>query len=238
MIADPARGIALLEELHTAVGLAQLGLGALQGIDGANNFYHLPLQLLASSKERLLKIMLSVDLKQKSGNYRDLRTMKNFGHDVEKLIAEVTKPEVWGDEWLTAKAGAADQMFLSSNPTYTQVVGILSHFGRFGRYSNLDIVAGVSVEHAPEDSWQSLELAMLTGPEIAELGTGGGAEIARSAINQRIIIILERSFRALCRWFTLGGGAGLGRQYSGVILPFLRLRDSDLGRRQWIRVGA
>lgn len=50
--------VTLDNELRTAFGLLKHGLASLQAIDAANDFYQLPLLLLASGSERLCKCVL------------------------------------------------------------------------------------------------------------------------------------------------------------------------------------
>jgi hypothetical protein len=75
---DTARTrLALVEELHTAVSLSVLGLGALQRLDLARDFYHLPLMLLAGGKERLLKVILCVHEHATNGTTRQRGASRN-----------------------------------------------------------------------------------------------------------------------------------------------------------------
>jgi hypothetical protein len=50
------QGVALIDELESATKLIDLGVGELHKIDGANNYYHLPMQLLSQGLERFLKL--------------------------------------------------------------------------------------------------------------------------------------------------------------------------------------
>jgi hypothetical protein len=109
---DLVRDVALIQELHTAVGLAQLGLGSLQRIDGANDFYHLPLLLLAEAKERLLKVILCLHAKSDTEAYPTLAEIKGYGHNLASLLNKVTEPTVFGKTWVsTTEAGAVDHAF-------------------------------------------------------------------------------------------------------------------------------
>lgn len=47
-------------ETDAVVRLSQAGIEALRRLDGANDFYHLPMQLLAQGFERLLKLTIAL----------------------------------------------------------------------------------------------------------------------------------------------------------------------------------
>ncbi len=61
--------IRLLEELRIAIGLLKGGLRELQHIDGANDFYHLPLLILSSGFERLMKVIICFHSHETNGSY-------------------------------------------------------------------------------------------------------------------------------------------------------------------------
>lgn len=194
---DIVRNTALIEELHTSIGLAQLGLGSLQRIDGSNSFYHLPLQLLASGKERLLKVILSLHSMNDTGSYPTQRQMKQYGHNLAGLIDKVTEPTVFGKKWIsTTTAGADDHAFLTQDQLYREMISILSHFGQYGRYANLDLVVGQTpTEKAPEMRWKKMEVNMLSSSDLSRMqqDPAEGYERARQKINEQIIITLERA---------------------------------------------
>jgi hypothetical protein len=236
MASDIERELALIQETNTAVGLAKLGLGSLQVIGGDNDFYLLPLQLLASAYERLLKVILAIHHKQKCGAYPTQSEFKKYGHEITKLLDAVTKDIVFGGAWITVPAGASDHAFLKSNSLHRELVAVLSHFGSFGRYSDLDIVAGKDCQSTPESDWKRIELTILTKDDLDILGTSDGLEYARNKINKAIVTNFEIAFRALCRWFTIGGGSELGRQKSGNLTQFLKIQDSTLGQTKWLNI--
>ncbi len=90
-------------------------------------------------------------------------------------------------------------------------------------------------EDSPKDQWCQLEFEVLTDTEKQEhiFEAAPGDDTPRRLINKRLVTCLERATRALCRWFTLGGGAPEARQYQGVIAEFCGLMDADLGSRHW-----
>ena len=70
------------EEVNTAIQLLKNGMGELQKIGGANDFYHAPTLLLSSGYERLLKSLLCVESMDGSGNKQPFRK----SHDLDCLL--------------------------------------------------------------------------------------------------------------------------------------------------------
>lgn len=229
------RDVALSQELNTAMELLRLGLGALQKIDGANDFYHLPLHLLASGKERLLKVMLCLHAKNQTGAYPTKEELKKLSHDIVRLLDDVIDPEVFGRQWIASTAaGKDDHKFLKKDPRYRSMVTILSHFGVHGRYSDLDVIGGSpQAVDSPQLQWTRFEMKLLPSTNLSQLATPEGAREARTIINKKAIVSMEYSLRALARWFTLGGGAPNGRIYLAFIKDFLFLMDADFGTRSY-----
>jgi len=61
--------VALALEIKTSVKLLCLGLAELQGIDGANDFYHLPFLLISSGFERLMKCIICLKRLKDTGRF-------------------------------------------------------------------------------------------------------------------------------------------------------------------------
>jgi hypothetical protein len=85
MSTDIERFLCLLDELETSHKLILAGFGSLQEIDMANDFYHLPHQLMASGLERLMKCYVSLVYQDRTGAFPDMVFMKTLGHDLVDL---------------------------------------------------------------------------------------------------------------------------------------------------------
>jgi len=85
--------IAIDQELLTAVRLIKCGFGQLQQMDGANDFYHLPLLALSSGFERYLKVILCFRHLERTGEFPDSDGLPrgSKGHDLELLLERVRK---------------------------------------------------------------------------------------------------------------------------------------------------
>jgi hypothetical protein len=139
MTTDLERFNCLLEELETSHKLIVAGFGTLQEIDTANDFYHLPHQLLASGLERLMKCYIALVYEDANGSFPDMAFMKTLGHDLTDLLAKITN-EFYGGR--SRPFVQAEYDYITTDTELTECVRILSLFGRFGRYYNLDVVAG------------------------------------------------------------------------------------------------
>ena len=92
--------LALLEELDTSAKLIRLGFGELQNLSIVNDFYFLPLQLLAQGFERLMKVYLCLGYLSKKGRYPTLKDIE--GHDLMVLLGERILTEYFSTDNKTA----------------------------------------------------------------------------------------------------------------------------------------
>ena len=218
--AEPRQWSALDSELRTAVGLTKYGFASLQAINMANDFYHLPLLLLASGLERLCKCALCCKSLKEKSRFLTRKELKNrFRHSLADLLMTICG-DCFPDEYLQRPCAKADRDFIANDPLLKKVVACLSNFGAGGRYYDLDILSGEdNVCESPEAQWQQIENMM--------------EETDYKDINRRIVGNVERLVRALCRLFTLGPLGEEAGRYCGTLNDFLNLRDSDLGTKNY-----
>ncbi len=69
--------IAISEEVRNSIRLIEIGLGNLQHIDGANDFYHATFLTLSSGFERLMKTIICFYKYEEEGNYPAMSYFKN-----------------------------------------------------------------------------------------------------------------------------------------------------------------
>src|SRR5665811_927437 len=87
----PEQSFALIDELETAAKLTQHGLDALHGLDAANDFHHLPMQLLSQGFERLLKVTYALAIREHSGELPTVPSLPTSGET--PMIRELLNPE-------------------------------------------------------------------------------------------------------------------------------------------------
>ena len=201
MSTDPTKFLCLLEELETSCKLIKAGFGGLQEIDMTNDFYHLPHQLMASGFERLMKCYISLVYEGKKGSYPNMRYLKRLGHDLEALLDKVCT------EFYGGKARLLVQQefdFITTDQTLQECIRILSLFGKYGRYYNLDIVAGSSQSPInPRDEWESLEASIEDIPPFLD-DTESLYRDYYPRVQSQLIAKMERLTRAIALQFTIG----------------------------------
>lgn len=226
---DHVRFMCLLDELETSRELLKSGFGHLQEIDMGRTFYHLPHQLLASGLERLMKCYIAVVCKGRDGAYPDRKAMQSLGHDLRRLLATISTDHYGGTERPIVRD---DLAFITTDTVLNDSVGILSLFGRMGRYYNLDVVTGAG--HGPIDpkaEWEALESRV----EDPRPYLGDVERLHRDyypRVHSQLIGRLERLVRAIALQFTIGGHAdpsGEIRQLSDTYADFRNLRDHEFG---------
>jgi len=226
---DLTKDMCLLEELEASHKLIVAGLGDLQEIDMENDFYHLPQQLLASGLERLMKCYICLVCEGRHGDYPAPKYLsKQLGHDLSDLITEVI------DKYFEVNNRPAvedDLSFLTNDLQLHKIIHILSEFGKFARYYNLDVVTGQqTLPIDPKAEWEALESSIEDFTPY--LGADKMEVLHRDyypRVHAKIVATIERFVRAIARQFTLGGHSGKLQQYSVTYTSFRNLQDDQLG---------
>ena len=233
--------LAIDQELLNAVRLIHAGLGQLQKLDGANDFYHLPLLTLASGFERLMKVMLCFRILEQTGEFpkpEDLPSGRK-GHDLEFLLKKI-REECFLDHYVDQIPVAKEDLEYLESEELLSFLSILSRFGQAARYHHLDVVLGKQpTTDAPNREWESLETdILLKRPDlIKEMEDFPASERPQQEIAIEVVARLERFARALARLFTIGGIGKEAQRYIGYIGKFLYLRDESLGKNEYSPVG-
>ena len=217
--------IALINEIQRAHDLVVHGLAALQAIGGANDFYELPVVVLASGLERLCQCILIVDRWHQNESFTSVKQMKEYGHALDGLIEEV-KLRSFVEEYLERPIAQEDLDFLSNDHMLAQIVAYLSDFAQGGRYYDLDaILAKPQADLSPQAKWKKMELdVIMADPSLKELLTKPGPkDELHEQVNTHFVVILERLVRALARTFTLGPASKIAKQYHGQFCRFIVL---------------
>lgn len=227
----------LYDELLTSFKLIEIGFGEFQNMDMENDFYHLSFQLLSSGFERLMKCHICFGVHEKRGKYPEFIELKKCGGDNGHDLGELKK-NILGSYFKTNGIPVLieDHDFLSNNTELDRLIYLLSEFGKFARYHNLDVVtANKKPSINVKSLWEEYESGILTSDpnlmkkfENIELH-----EEVISTIQRRIIIILEKFVRSISRQFTMGKLGAIALQYSSVYHPFIMLRDEELGTKNY-----
>ena len=224
----------LNDELDTARKLIVEGLGDLQEIDMANDFYHLPHQSLASGLERLMKCYICLVHEARKGTYPSTRELKDFGHDLLQLSKTIEQSFF---EMHNIPVLKDDNSFLKNDTLLKSILHVLSDFGKFARYYNLDVVTGKEKNLInPKEEWEALESKIEDKtPYLGEESTAVLTQDYYPRVQSKIIAKLERFIRAIARQFTLGRHGGKLQQYSCQLTSFRNLADEELGTTNYRR---
>ncbi len=235
MTDEQIRFLHLVDELSNANQLITDGFGALQEIDTSNNFYHLPHQLMASGLERLMKCFISVVQHGRTGAFPDRAFMRDLGHDLKGLTAEILKNYYGGRDrsFVDAEFNA-----IKADQHLSDAIEILSQFGQVGRYYNLDVVAGSPCNPVdPKSEWESLEARVESPvPYLSDIERLHREYYPR--VNSLLVARLERLVRAIALQFTIGDHSDPQKNIiraSVTFDNFRNIRDASLGQNDYRR---
>jgi len=138
----PQQWISFNEEILTSIRLLQLGLRELQEIGFENDFYHLPLLLLSSGFERLMKCMICLKYFDNNAKFPTSEEIKSFGHNLVDLKDKIVSDCISKDTSYKRPATKQDYEFLTEDNGSDKLIKILSDFGQNARYHNLNVVGG------------------------------------------------------------------------------------------------
>jgi hypothetical protein len=105
------------EELLTAMRLLKTGLRELNRMTGATDFFHLPILLLASGLERMIKTVICCHHLETTGDYprRSVFPKGKRGHNLVWLLDQITQ-RCFSDEYLARiPAARTDIEFLRND---------------------------------------------------------------------------------------------------------------------------
>ncbi len=219
--------LCLLKEFETSSKLIQLGLGELQNLDSGNDFYYLPFQLLSSGLERLMKCIICVGHFNLKGEFPKTSDIKT--HDLKLLSDQILKQYFKKD---SPQALKEDFVFVFKNKSVKKLIFMLSEFGKLARYYNLDVVTGKDTSIIDVQSmWQEFETELfLNDKSLSKDFYDFEIQNENSRlVTSKIVILLEKLIRSLCRQLTLGNLGDNAKQYSTYYMDFITLSDSDLG---------
>lgn len=223
----------LINELQSSVKLIELGFGELQNLNLANDFYYLPFQLLSSGFERLMKCHICLGYHEQNGAYPSNKYLKGCGgkggHDLLELkktiLSSYFRPILHEDLDL-----------LTNDNDLENLIHMLSEFGKYARYYNLDVVTSAEKPSINvQQLWREYENNLITSNSkiLVKLGNCEVAEEVSDYINRQIIIKLEKFAQIICQQFMLGKLGKKALQYSTALCDFILLKDEDLGNRNY-----
>lgn len=233
------KDIYLNDELLTSLKLIEIGFGELQKLNLANDFYHLPFQLLSSGFERLMKCHICFGYLEKNKTYPNSEYLKECGgkngHDLIELKKHIL--ELYFSSRVIALQ--EDFRFLSSNKNLNELLYLLSEFGKHSRYYNLDVITSAKKPSKDIKSrWEKYESSILTAsPKMLKMYKNINLQNkVYDLIKQETIITMEKFVRGITRQFTIGRLGQKANQYSYIFFSFITLRDDKLGLKDYSNI--
>lgn len=227
--------LALNREAEAAVRLSQEGIEALGRLDGGNDFYHLPMQLLAQGFERLLKLTFALAELKTTGGLPPSKVFRvDYKHDIVALTDAVVERVANQPAYACRPAVQDDLQFIRHDAHLRQMLVVLSTFGQWSRYYRLEEFLdpdGVAPEDDPDRAWEAIETEILRRhpdwPQQLDPKAGG---LVFETIARDMTSTLDRFARAITRMWTLGALHEEAKRHLGKIKRFLFLRDHELGK--------
>lgn len=232
------QNIMLGEELLNAVRLCKTGLRELNRMNGATDFFHLPILMLASGIERFMKTIICCHHLSTEGEFpkKNIFLKGRSGHDLILLLDHIIN-KCFSEKYVSQiPAAKKDIDFLRNNTKIKRIVQILSDFGQSARYYNLNVVLGYSDPGpSPDEEWQKLEMEILKeDPQWTEKIADPSQSASNHAyINTNLTVNCEKLIRSLSRLFTIGGLGDYANSISVHTHHFLFLNDSQLGKTNY-----
>lgn len=225
---------ALLEELETSSKLITLGLGELQNLNGVNDFYFLPFQLLSQGFERFMKSYICIAYKNIHDKYPNHSYIKNLGHDLKSLLIEILE-----NYYVDFKRPQfqEDIKFLKENDDLKELLFIISEFGKKSRYYNFDLITdNKNIPLNTKELWENFENKYLFEDEklLGKLMNLEQSYEVLGKLNSIIIIAFEKFISALSRQFIFNclGDKAKGMAVSSFF-DFGRLYEKDFGNKDY-----
>ncbi len=231
------KNLYLHDELEAAAKIIELGFGEFQNLDMGNDFYYLPFQLLSSGFERLMKCHICLGYHDIHNAYPDSKYLKSCGgkggHDLLELKQTILS-SYFSKHNIPVLHEDLD--LLTNDKDLEQLICLLSEFGKYARYHNLDIVTSAAKPSINVKMlWEQYENDIVTSnPKLLQkLGDLNSGEEVLDHTKRQILIKLEKFVRAICRQFTMGRLGKKALQFSGVLHTFILLKDEELGNRNY-----
>ncbi|NQY09050.1 MAG: hypothetical protein HRT71_05975 [Flavobacteriales bacterium] len=233
---DIEKIVAIAEEVDASFSFIKDGIRYLDNQNSAVSNNHVPLQLLASGFERLVKILLLLKEKHLTGDYPKTEGKKNYfgqfdnGHGIKKMVEELISYSESIDLMGNIPMIIEDLDFIRNDAKFNSFLGVITDFSKFQRYYYIDTI--VKKERPKNNSFEKFKLLIDSYSENLDVSKLTHDEEEQFNLNSTIITI-EKGVRAITRFFTHGLGDE-GRKHYGDFGSFILLKDEDLGKLKYL----
>ncbi len=228
--------VAVTEEVKASFRLIIAGLKNLNEQTSFVSNNHVPLQLLSSGFERIVKILLLLKENHLTGNYPELQKAKNKfnnydnGHGIEKILDELIKYSKDVDIMQRVPMVKEDLNFIEKNKSFREFLKIITEFSIKQRYYYIDtiILENPNQTFNPFENFKKFIYSFGSGTDLTQLTY----QQEERLFIQGAIVCIEKGVSAISRFFTHGLG-DFGKQFYGDFSSFILLSDKDLGKLKY-----
>ncbi|PCJ22479.1 MAG: hypothetical protein COA97_13385 [Flavobacteriales bacterium] len=227
---------AIGEEIEASFNFIKEGIRSLDNQNSAVSSNHIPLQLLASGFERLVKILLVLKEKHLTGKYPKTEGKKNYfgqfdnGHGIKKMVNNLISYSEDIELMNKIPMVIEDLDYLKNDTRFNTFLEIITDFSKFQRYYYIDTI--VKKERPENNSFEKFKTLIDSYSNDIDISKLTYDEEEEFVLNSTIITI-EKGVRAISRFFT-HGLEDEGRKHYGDFGSFILLRDEDLGRLKYL----
>lgn len=229
------KDIAANDEIRIAFDCINLGIQHIAAWKAQHNEYFVPLLLLSTGYERLLKILLCLEYFDKNGSYPTIDYFKqHIGkiHNIEVLLTKILATVQNTVLYNTAPARKADVELLQNDEDLQWIISLLNDFANNTRYHNINTI--IENPKSAQDPWESI--SQFRTQYYTTHYQSQNEELLKDLtpfyrdVHGYLIGILQRFTRVLCFCFTQGAFGNKARQVSaGLLDNFLSLKDGEIG---------
>lgn len=162
MIPNIGKFQALVEEIEGTTALLRHGFRILSTYTYAAWDAEPMFACFAGGAEKLMKMSIGLERRDRTGSWPSYDEMRGFGHDIVTLnthtleLIETKKSSSTAPGYIDELRAAVD-----SDPIIDSLLGALSRYAKMGRYYNLDHLADApQLEPSPRALWEQVQQDM------------------------------------------------------------------------------
>lgn len=151
----------LFLEIRIAFRMFEQGMRHLQVIPCRIELIHLPILILSTSLERLLKCLICLVLVVQGGENLQRAYNQKRGHDLKYLLGRLLHALDQVKDTPRFEKARPDIEAIGQDRTLVEIFKVFSEFGQGARYYNLDMVMkGESIHKDPIQTWDNIEMGI------------------------------------------------------------------------------
>jgi hypothetical protein len=164
------------------------------------------------------------------GSRPEWKALKDHGHDLLGLLDALVALVGEANGYASRRVVVEDLDFMRGDQSMRDLVEVLSHFGRYGRYARLDDLVKddrVGPDGEPSRRWEEIEQELVWArPDVEEIAES--MDVLTPATFE-VRASLQRLARAIGRMWVFGALGEEGTTHLGALSDFTRIGEEQLG---------